>query len=470
MADRGALQRRADHYVAVSVPAGRAREAAAALRRAGELRYAEPDVRRRRQSAIDGHPEQWARAAIVPPALPAPAPSGIRVGVIDDEVDITLADLGAHTTQLRGGPIIGSHGTMVASVVSAAAGNGGVMGVFPSVPILSYRTNFSCGDVARGVDTLDEFGATVINISLGAPTPCVTENVAIQRAIGHNVIVVAAAGNEFEQGNRPQYPAGYPHVLSVAAVHPDLTAASFSTANAAVDLSAPGIGVPVAIPLVFDVEDGVRDGISFADGTSFAAPMVAGAAAWVRAVRSDLTGMQVADVLRYGSYDVGPRGWDRDFGWGVLSVPGALGAPEPPVDPLEPNDDIPYVDGTHFQGADPLVYRGRNSRVLASVDFAEDPSDVYRIRMPRRSSLRATAIPRYGDPDLFAYHDGARSLSSRHAIVDQSVRTRGPDRVFLINTSRRSVFGYLVVRTAGLGRLIDAAYTLRITRTEHRRR
>jgi subtilisin family serine protease len=109
-------------------------------------------------------------------------------------------------------------------------------------------------------------------------------------------------------------------VLSVGAVGLDLAAASFSNANAAVDISAPGVGVPVAIPLAFDTADGVQDGLTVADGTSFAAPMVSGAAAWVRAARSDLSGMQVADVLRYGSYDVGPAGWDPDHGWGVVNI------------------------------------------------------------------------------------------------------------------------------------------------------
>lgn len=241
-------QRIAAHYgaqriidAAVSIPAGRAREAAAALQRAGALSYAEPDVQLRRASAYDGHPEQWARVAIVPPDLPAPAPPGdLRVGVIDDEVDVTHGDLAAHTTQMLGGPVQQAHGTQVTSVVSAAAGNGGVMGVLPSVPILSYGTNLTCADIARGVSMLDDFGAQVINISLGSPYPCVTENIAIQQAIGHDIIVVAAAGNEFALGNQPQFPAAFPHVLSVAAVQPDLTPAWFSNANAAVDISAPG--------------------------------------------------------------------------------------------------------------------------------------------------------------------------------------------------------------------------------------
>jgi len=470
-------QRIAAHYgaqriidVAVSIPAGRAREAAAALKRAGELSYAEPDVKLRRASSYDGHPEQWARAAIVPPDLPAPAPPGdLRVGVIDDEVDVTLGDLAAHTTQMLGGPVRDAHGTQVTSVVSAAVGNGGVMGVFPSVPILSYGTDLSCADVARGVSMLDDFGAQVINIGLGSPYPCVTQNIAIQQAIGHDIIVVAAAGNEFELGNQPQFPAAFPHVLSVAAVLPDWTSAWFSNANAAVDISAPGVGVPVATPLAFDVEDGVQDGMSLADGTSFAAPMVTGAAAWVRAVRGDLSGMQVADVLRSGSYDVGPRGWDSDFGWGVVNIPGALGAPVPPVDPFEPNDDMPYVNGTYFQGADPPVYRGSSRRLVASVDFAEDPYDVYRFRMPGHSALRATLRPRYGDPDLYAFHGGARSLRNRRAIVDRSERAHGADRVFLRNTGRRSALGYLVVSAPTTGATIDSRYSLSITRTHYRR-
>jgi subtilisin family serine protease len=415
---------------AVVVPTGRARKVATALKGAGVLAYAEPDVRRRRASSMDGFPDQWARGAVVPPDLLAPPLGLAAIGVIDDQVDMTHGDLAGHTVFVGGSTIAGPHGTMVASAASATGGNGGVMGVFPSVPIMSYGTSdLSCSDIVRGVDALVEREVDVINISLGSPSPCVAEFVAIEQAVGEGIIVVAAAGNEYQTGNPVEFPAAYPHVLSVASVRPDLAPSGFSNANTAIDVAAPGEDVPVAIPLAHDVEDGAQDGVTSASGTSFAAPIVAGVAAWLRSLRTGLAGSQVADVLRSGAADLGPRGWDQDTGWGLVSVTGAIQQPDPPIDPLE------------------------------------DPNDVYRIRMPRHSALRATLRPRYGDPDLFAYRGGARSLASRRAIVDLSVRAHGPDRVYLVNTRRRKAYGYLAVRSAPDARTIDSRYTLIIRRT-----
>jgi subtilisin family serine protease len=358
---------------------------------------------------------------------------------------------------------------MVASAAAATAGNGGVMGVFPGAPIVSYGTSdLSCSDIVRGLDALVERRVPVINISLGSPLPCVAEHVAIEQAIGEGVVIAAAAGNELQSGNPVEYPAGYPHVLSVASVQQDGYAPSgFSNANAAIDLSAPGEGVPVAVPPAFDVEDGVSDGVSTASGTSFAAPIVAGAAAWLRAARPGLSGAQIADVLRSGALDLGPQGWDQASGWGLVNVPGALQQADPPIDPQEPNDDIPFVDGTYFRDPDRSVYSGRSRRLVAAVDFAEDPYDVYRIRVPRRSALTATVRPLYGDPDLLAYHDGARTLGSRRAIVGRSRRYSGPDRVRLINRGRRSTSGYLVVRASAQAGTIDSRYTLSVVRTRY---
>jgi subtilisin family serine protease len=450
------------------IDTSRARDAAAALKAAGGLLYAEPDVRRQPASAYDGYPEQWGRGAIVHPSLPAPGPS-VRVGVIDDLVDVTHPDVAAHTTPFSPGPIGGPHGTMVASVISGALGNGGVMGVFPSVPILSWPSDLSCGSITDGIYELKRFGAKVINMSYGSPGQCVSENIAIQQAIGEGVIIVAAAGNDFEEGNLPQFPAAYPHVLSVAATNIEGGSAWFSNANFAIDVSAPGVGVPVAVPVAYDVEDGVRDGTTFANGTSFAAPMVAGAAAWLAVARPALDGTQLADVIRYSSRDLGRSGWDPDFGYGIIDIGAALDEPAPLRDPFEPNDDMPYINGTYFKGGDPRIYSGRSRAIGASVDIVEDPYDVYRFRMPGRSALVAKLRPRFGDADLIAYHDGAKSLRNRRAIVDSSFRSRGTDQVDLINTSRRAVEGYFVVSSAERNGSLGARYSLRITRTPYRR-
>ena len=81
----------------------------------------------------------------------------------------------------------------------------------------------------------------MINLSFGTPSDCATLFGAVQVAFAKGSLVVAAAGNEFAQGNPVIFPAAYPHVLSVASLDPTLTSSGFSSANAAVDIAAPGV-------------------------------------------------------------------------------------------------------------------------------------------------------------------------------------------------------------------------------------
>ena len=80
----------------------------------------------------------------------------------------------------------------------------------------------------------------MINMSYGSPSRCAAEWVQIYFAVAKGIIPVAAAGNEFESGNPLEFPASLPHVVTVAATTPHDKSASFSNANDAVDLSAPG--------------------------------------------------------------------------------------------------------------------------------------------------------------------------------------------------------------------------------------
>ena len=80
-----------------------------------------------------------------------------------------------------------------------------------------------------------------------------------------------------------------------------------------------------------------------ADGTSFAAPIVSAAAAWVWTLRPTLSASQLAAAAREGARDIGPLGFDNATGCGHREHPGSLAAAAPPPDPGEPNDDIPEV-------------------------------------------------------------------------------------------------------------------------------
>lgn len=450
------------------VPAGRARAEAARLRGRGLLTYAEPDVVMRRAASLDAAPNQWARPVVTPPPTPPPA-ARFPIGIVDDFVDPAHPDVGPQTKLVNEGPggVLGPHGTMVASAAAGAFNGSGVFGVYPGAPIHSYGAapELTCGDAAEGVRSLVRSGAGIINLSFGSPQECFTLFRAIQGAFGSGRLVVASAGNEFTAGNPVIYPAAWPHVLSVAAVDMRLEPAYFSNENLTIDIAAPGQRVPLAVPLGFET-DGVPDGITVADGTSFAAPMVAGAAAWVASQRPELEAGQVADVLRRSARDVGPRGYDQGTGFGIVNLSAALGAAAPNVDPLEPNDGITFVDGTTFGRPDRYVWTGRGrTNLRAKIDRVEDPVDVYRIRVPGKARIKIRLHPRFGDPDLRIYSGSSQSLQEGR-IIDRSLRGAGrTDVVDLFNTSGDARRAYVVVTVEpDKEGNIDSAYRLELIR------
>jgi hypothetical protein len=204
-------------------------------------------------------------------------------------------------------------------------------------------------------------------------------------------------------------------------------------------------------------------------GTSFAAPIVAAAAAWVRAERPGLSVDQVAQVIRLGARDVGTPGWSSDTGFGILDVGGALARTPPRRDPLEPNEDIMWVDGSAFGRPDRFVSKGAGASLRALLDRFEDPTDVYRVRFPGRSRLRITVRPGFGDPDLRVVRRGARTIADDAFVVAQSRRRGGrTERVVVRNAGRKRRVAFVAVYIPETVRQLDASYTLRVKRVRRR--
>ena len=450
----------------------RARAFAAALRGAGALRYAEPNVALSRQSALDATPGAYARGYVVDPALTPPAPGRVTIAVVDDLADITHPDLAGHTTQANPGPILAPHGTEVASAAAGALNAFGVVGVFPGAAVLSIGLppEITCADAANAIVAASRAGAKVINLSLGSPSDCTTLFGAVQIAFARGSLVVAASGNEFGAGNPVIFPAAYPHVLSVASLNPSLAPSFFSTANAAVDVAAPGVDIPVATPGAFDTEDGVIDGVTLASGTSFAAPIVSGAAAWLATARPDLTNGQLADALRRSARDVGAPGYDTNTGFGLVNLGAALALPAPARDVLEPNDGITFVNGSVFTRPDPYVWTGSGKRTLGgSADQVEDPYDVYRIRLPKRSRARIGLRPVFGNPDLYIFRGSARSIDEDRNIVARSRRSgTKTDSVTIRNPGRAARRFYVAIGLGNAGAGLNASYNLQFQRLKYR--
>jgi hypothetical protein len=450
----------------------RARAFAAALERRDLLVYAQADTlavphRAVPPDPLSAPPDNWrdwvADPALEPPAVAAASP---LIALVDAQLDLAHREWqGGHTAALQQFPVTNSHGTATTSVAAAPTNGVGIVGVWPGARALNVPLpdEIPCSLSAEQIWTAIEQGAAVINMSYGATEPCFPEYVALQFAVARQIVPVAAAGNEFAQNNPFEFPASLPHVLTVAAVGPapGFASSGFSNVNAAIDLSAPGENVMTAVPPALDA-DGVADGYQRQSGTSFAAPMVAAAAAWVRAARPNLTADQVNQAVRLSARDVGRDGWEPDTGFGVLSVGRALAIPPVPADPSEPNDDMVWVDGRAFRRADrPLYTGGRRARLTALLDAFEDPADVYRIRLRARSRAQISADPAGSDNvALRVYRGTAKSLAARPLKSSARGGSR-TETVTLRNRSGRARVYYVAVRVQGRSDL-DATYALRV--------
>ena len=464
------------------VARGRARAMASALRSRGLLLYAQPDALRRTTAVADDPrsvaPDDW-RASVADPKLDPPAvtPASPLIALLDTRLEETHPEFALGNVRTLGGrPLDNPHGTATAAVAAAPKNDVGILGVWPGARALNVPVGedaLTCSASARAVRTAIRNRAAVINMSYGSPSLCRAEYTALQLAVRRGIVPVAAAGNEFADGNPLEFPASLPHVLTIAAVNATMDSSSFSNSNPAVDLSAPGESIMTAVPPAFDVEDGTQDGYMRLDGTSFSAPMVSAAVAWVRAARPGLSPDQAAQTVRLSARDLGRKGFDNSTGFGLLDVGAALTKSPPPRDPLEPNDDIVWVDGRAFGKAAPAVFRGRRTaRLVGLVDVYEDPADVYRVRVRPQARVRVIARPVFGDPILAGFAPGTRSLSrcsrtrckSSPRLATSRRKGSRTERITLRNRSSRARTFYVALGPQAGARSLDAGYRLTIRR------
>ena len=409
----------------------------------------------------------WRDAVVAGAAAPPVGPTSPLIAFVDSQLDVNHPEVvGSNTTSTGGRPLSDFHGTATATVAAAPQNGVGFIGIWPDARALNVPlpSEISCADSARQISEAVAAGAAVINMSYGSSAACRTEYEAIQRAIARGVVPVAAAGNEFGDGNPAEFPASLPHVLTVAATGPDDRATYFSNQNSAVDLSAPGEDILAGVPTAFD-PDGNPDGFALVSGTSFSAPMVSAAVAWIRAARPELTPDQAAQVVRLGARDVGKPGWEASTGFGVLNLPGALTHAAPAADPDEPNDDLEFVNGRVLGPRAKPIFTGAPTVLVGSLDRFEDPIDVYRVIVPAGATVQVRVRPAYGDPDLSVFTPAAATVTRTRGLVARSHRRgRRTDGLRLRNRTGRRETRFVVVAIDDRVKSLDAGYTLRIRR------
>ena len=450
------------------VPAPRGAKVVWALRREGLLERAEPDRRIVPFTHLSaGDPlipnEWWIHD--IGDDLSEPPPPGVPVTVIDTGLDVSHPEFSnrSNTLLLNTQTVVSNddvHGTAVSSMVGAPSNGVGLVGVYPQAILQEWDFgDGSLSEILAGLDAASKRGRGVVNFSGGFIGYSALLEQGIDRALHRSTVVVAAVGNDRQLGSRSFVPASMPHVLTVGANDQNDHVAFFSSRSSALDLVAPGTNTPVAVPTFSD-----PSGYTNFDGTSFSAPLVAGAAAWVWTVRPQLDPTQLQDVLRNSARDVGTPGWDADTGFGILSIPGALVRKPPAKDPQEPNDDLNLVRPHAVTASGTRL--PTPARIQARLDVTEDPEDVYRVWVPAHGRI-AAGTRSAANVNLALWGPKTKTVYERGSALRRDLLAysqRSGSRPELVNTRNGTSRGAYYYVDAFLGKGVgEAAYSLKVS-------
>ncbi|MEE1941776.1 S8 family serine peptidase [Streptomyces sp. TRM 70361] len=231
---------------------------------------------------------------------------GIKVAVVDTGVDSTTDSLrgqvlpGIDATGLPGEATddYAGHGTTIAEYIVGTGRNGGLQGLAPGAKVIPVRavldgfkewekTTKRSSDAIRAAADTD---AQILNLSF-AGMPFADTAEAVEYALSKGKLVFAGVGNDRKGDNLPSYPAGYPGVVGVAASDKEGEVGEFSQSGDYVDLSAPGVDIPVWC------DEKLQSYCTDSGGTSMATAIASASAALIWSKHPDWTANQVLRVL-----------------------------------------------------------------------------------------------------------------------------------------------------------------------------
>ncbi|GIJ49687.1 hypothetical protein Val02_65730 [Virgisporangium aliadipatigenens] len=284
--------------------------------------------------------EQWHLAALrIPEAHQITSGTGVVVAVIDSGVrphpDLDGQVLAGTDISDKDPSEDNGHGTVCAALIAGRGpAPGKILGIAPGAKILPVRIGNDGGGVAflrhdEAVRWAVDHGAKVINMSIGViGRGEATLADAVAYALDHDVVVVASSGNKGADLDEIPAPANVPGVIAVGATGRDGNLWDGTVTGPELTLTAPGVDLPGAYPT--DPGKPARY-TTIPGGTSASAPIVAGAAALVRAKYPQLSANDVIQRLISTADDAGEPGRDDEYGYGRLNIVKALTADVEPV-------------------------------------------------------------------------------------------------------------------------------------------
>ncbi|WP_375383785.1 S8 family serine peptidase [uncultured Microbacterium sp.] len=293
--------------------------------------------------------EYWLDAYGIRAAWATSRGAGVRIAVIDTGIGkgpvefegavvggTDVSGTGAADGRSPVGVVDANHGSWVASL-AAGRGTGpdaGMIGVAPEAELLSISVGFGTSakvpftsQVADAMRWAVDHGAQIINLSLTTNTPDwdPSWDSAFTYAYDHDVVVIAAAGNRGSGTTRVGAPATIPGVLTVGGVD--------RQGRASVEASTQGITIGVSAPSEDLIGVSADGRLVQWDGTSGAAPIIAGVAALVRSAHPEMDANNVINqIIRTAKPSAGATAVpDPLYGYGLVDAAAAVSADIPPV-------------------------------------------------------------------------------------------------------------------------------------------
>ncbi|SYZ78360.1 S8 family peptidase [Trichococcus shcherbakoviae] len=376
---------------------------------------------------------------------------GVKVAVLDsgvnfnhfdlrDNFDLSANELGYDFVSDDFFPEdVYGHGTHVAGILAAASNGFGVVGVAPNAQIVALRVLDENGEgtasrIIEALQWVQNYNAAhpgspirITNNSYGTGSNSSQLEAAFDVLASSGVLHIGSAGNDGSaagNGNNVSYPARYESVVAVAALDKNNQRASFSSTGSDVEIAAPGVAVlstwkdstNFAGPQPFSFAGYAGEYFIEANGTSMAAPHVAGVAALLMASDANYTAEAVRKKINGTALDLGEIGKDKLYGYGLVDASSALG-----IGQIVNNPPVAYDQTVNTMKNTPVAI------TLIAADPDGDPLTYTIASAPANgtvsgsgSEITYTPNPDFTGVDNFTYEvtDGAGSTATATVAVN----------------------------------------------------